>query len=481
MNLDQIFESAQEAFLFYKNVSGKEKADFLGKIAEGLEAVKQELVPLASGESNLPEGRITGELGRTCGQIRLFANLVEEGSWVEATIDHADPERTPAPKPDIRRFLTPLGPVVVFGASNFPLAFSTAGGDTISALASGCPVIYKAHPAHPGTSKLVGQVIHKAVIDSALPIGVFTHVEGGIQMGQDLAKHPKAKAVAFTGSHSGGMALFALAGQRPEPIPVFAEMGSVNPIFTFEKKLEKDISGYAKAFVGSLTLGAGQFCTNPGLIFVPKSVQKEFAEAVKEELEDIAAAPMLHEGIANAYYSAIQYLQAREELEWVKVAAAKDLIKAHPTLAKIKAKDWLKDAKFQEEVFGSFALMVVYESEDELLEIAKKLHGQLTITIWAEEEELNNKLYLINLLEEKCGRMLYKGVPTGVEVGFAMQHGGPYPATTDSRSTSVGVYAIKRFARPIAFQDMPDILLPDALREENLLGIWRMVDGKFKK
>jgi NADP-dependent aldehyde dehydrogenase len=481
MNLDQIFESAQEAFLFYKNVPGKEKATFLRKIADGLEAEKLELIPLASQESNLPEGRITGELGRTCGQIRLFANLVEEGSWVEATVDHADPSRAPAPKPDLRRFLTPLGPVVVFGASNFPLAFSTAGGDTISALASGCPVIYKAHPAHPGTSKLVGQVVHKAVIDSALPIGIFTHVEGGIETGQSLAKHPIAKAIAFTGSHTGGRALFDTANQRSEPIPVFAEMGSVNPIFAFEGKLGTDVSGYAKAFVGSLTLGAGQFCTNPGLIFIPKALQKEFAEAVKKDLEDIAAAPMLHEGIADAYYSALQYLQGREELEWVKVAAAKDLIKGHPALAKIKAKDWLKDNKFQQEVFGSFALMVVYEGEDDLVAIAKKLHGQLTITIWAEEEELNNKLYLINLLEEKCGRMLYKGVPTGVEVGYAMQHGGPYPSTSDSRSTSVGVYAIKRFARPIAFQDMPDILLPDALREDNPLGIWRTVDGVFSK
>ena len=481
MNVDQIFEAAQEAFLFYKNVPGKEKASFLRKVADGLEAEKTELIPLASQESNLPEGRITGELGRTCGQIRLFANLVEEGSWVEATIDHADPNRTPAPKPDLRRFLTPIGPVVVFGASNFPLAFSTAGGDTISALASGCPVIYKAHPAHPGTSKLVGQIIHKAVIDSVLPVGIFTHVEGGIETGQALAKHPIAKAVAFTGSHTGGKALFDLANQRPEPIPVFAEMGSVNPIFAFEGKLGTDVSGHAKSFVGSLTLGAGQFCTNPGLIFIPKIFQKEFAESVKNELEDIAAAPMLHKGIAEAYYSAIQYLQGREELEWVKVAAAKDLIKAHPALAKIKAKDWLKDNKFQEEVFGSFALMVVYENEDDLMAIAKKLLGQLTITIWGEEEELNNKLYLINLLEEKCGRMLYKGVPTGVEVGFAMQHGGPYPSTTDSRGTSVGVYAIKRFVRPIAFQDMPDILLPDALREGNPLGIWRTVDGEFKK
>jgi len=481
MNFDQIFHSAQEAFLHFKNVSGKGKASFLRRIADGLEAEKHLLVPTASEESNLPDGRITGELGRTVGQIRLFANLVEEGSWVEAVIDHADPERSPAPKPDLRRFLSPLGPVVVFGASNFPLAFSTAGGDTISALAAGCPVIYKGHPAHPETSKLVGQVISKALIDSNLPLGIFTHVEGGIAEGQALTKHPMAKAVAFTGSFAGGKALFDTANQRKEPIPVFAEMGSVNPIIALKGMLGKNLEGLAKQFVASLTLGAGQFCTNPGLIMVPSVHAGDFALAVKKELEQIAAAPMLHEGIAEAYYNALTMLQERKELDWVQVAAAKDLIKAYPALAKIKASDWLKDEHFQQEVFGSFALMVTYENFSELYAIAQRLHGQLTITLWGEEEELANKVDLINQLEEKCGRLLFKGVPTGVEVGYAMQHGGPYPSTTDSRFTSVGVYAIKRFARPIAFQDMPHALLPDALREENPLGIWRMVDGEFQK
>ena len=481
MNLDQIFQSAQEAFLYYKNVSGKEKAAFLRKIADGLEAEKTSLIPLASGESNLPEARITGELGRTLGQIRLFANLVEEGSWVEAVIDHSDPERAPVPKPDIRRFLTALGPVVVFGASNFPLAFSTAGGDTISALAAGCPVIYKAHPAHPETSRLVGQVIHKALIDAGLPIGIFTHVEGGIEIGQALAKHPLAKAVAFTGSFAGGKALFDAASQRKEPIPVFAEMGSVNPIIALKEKLGNNLEALAKQFVASLTLGAGQFCTNPGLIMVPAEHAAVFAKEVKNELEQIIAAPMLHSGIAEAYYNALAILEGRKELEWIQVAAAKDLIKAYPALAKIKASDWLEDEHFQQEVFGSFALMVVYEHFNELYAIAQRLHGQLTITLWGEEDELVKKVDLINQLEEKCGRLLFKGVPTGVEVGYAMQHGGPYPATTDSRFTSVGVYAIKRFARPIAFQDMPHDLLPDALREENPLGIWRMVDGEFKR
>ncbi|SDC97716.1 NADP-dependent aldehyde dehydrogenase [Algoriphagus faecimaris] len=481
MNLDQIFNAAQEAFLFYKNLPGKEKADFLEGLAELLEENRAEIVPLAVEESNLPDGRINGELGRTIGQVRLFANLVKEGSWVEATIDPALPDRGPLPRADIRRFLTPLGPVVVFGASNFPLAFSTAGGDTISALAAGCPVIYKAHPAHPKTSQKVADCIHQAILKAGLPSALFTHVEGGIAEGQALVQHPLAKALAFTGSHTGGKALFDLANQREEPIPVYAEMGSVNPIFCFPEKLKKENDALAKAFVGSLTLGVGQFCTNPGLIFVPKDQAPAFEKAISEELNDIASAPMLHPGITEAYYNSLQLLQSREELRWVKVADAQHLINGSTALAEIKASDWLTDSVFQKEVFGAFAMMVVYESEDELQEIAKHLHGQLTITVWAEQEELKNQLYLINLLEEKCGRLLFKGVPTGVEVGHAMQHGGPYPSTTDARSTSVGSYAIKRFARPIAFQDMPDELLPDALRKDNPLGIWRMVDGEFKK
>ncbi|MDF2158862.1 aldehyde dehydrogenase (NADP(+)) [Algoriphagus sp. CAU 1675] len=481
MDLNKIFADAQEAFLFYKNLSGKEKGAFLETLATILEENREEIVPLAVQESNLPEGRINGELGRTVGQIRLFANLVKEGSWVEATIDPADPNRSPLPKSDIRRFLTPLGPVVVFGASNFPLAFSTAGGDTISALASGCPVIYKAHPAHPETSRKVADCIHQALLKTSLPAGIFTHVEGGIDVGQALVKHPVTKAVAFTGSHGGGKALFDLANQREEPIPVFAEMGSVNPIFCFPKKLANDIESLAKSFVASLTLGVGQFCTNPGLIFVPESQAKAYEKAIAAELNGIASAPMLHPGIAQAYYDSIQFLQSREELRWVKVADPKHLINGSTALAEIKASDWLKDNLFQKEVFGAFAMMVVYQDQNDLLEIATKLHGQLTITIWAEDEELKDQLFLLNLLEEKCGRLLFKGVPTGVEVGFAMQHGGPYPSTTDSRSTSVGAYAIKRFARPIAFQDMPEELLPDALRDGNPLGIWRMVNGKWEK
>ncbi len=450
MNLDLIFSAAQEAFLSYKNLSGSKKADFLEKIAEILEENRSAIVLMAVRESNLPEGRINGELGRTTGQIKLFANLLREGSWVEATIDPADPNRSPMPKADIRRMLTPLGPVVVFGASNFPLAFSTAGGDTISALAAGCPVIYKGHPAHPDTSSFVGSCISQAIKKSGLPDGIFTHVEGGVKMGQDLVKHPATKAVGFTGSYGAGKSLFNIASNRDEPIPVYAEMGSVNPVFTFPQRLGNELVPLAQSFVSSLTLGSGQFCTNPGLIFIPRALASRFANAVSEALQGVADSPMLHEGITESYFKSLTELQLRSELNWVKVPSAAHLINVSPALAEIKAADWMADNLFQQEVFGSFALMVVYENEAELIDIAKKLHGQLTITIWADNSELKSSSELLNLLEEKCGRLLFAGVPTGVEVGYAMQH-------------------------------VPSELLPDALKDDNPLGIMRQVNGSWKK
>lgn len=478
-NLHSYFEKAAQAFVALKSKSEGQKAAFLEEIAIQIENIKDVLIPAASRESNLPEGRITGELGRTVGQIRLFANLVKEGSWVEATIDNADPSRTPVPKPDIRRMLRPLGPVVVFGASNFPLAFSTAGGDTVSALAAGCPVIYKAHPGHPETSKLVADAIGVAAEKSAMPEGIFQHVEGGISIGQELAKHPIAKAIAFTGSYTGGKALFDTAAARKEPIPVYAEMGSVNPIFAFEGKLSKELDALATAYVGSLTLGVGQFCTNPGLIFVPESQADAFSKAVADKVAAVAAAPMLHEGIAQAYYQRLTALKDKDKLSWIHAASASDIIAGSPAFAKVSAADWISDEAFQEEVFGPFGIMVTYTDLQQLVLVAEALKGQLTCTLWALPDELEAKF--ISIIEEKCGRLLFKGAPTGVEVGFAMQHGGPFPATSDSRSTSVGVYAIKRFARPVAFQDMPEAFLPETLKDSNASGIWRTVDGTFKK
>ena len=480
-DLNANFKKAQQAFKAVKSKSVAQKAAFLESMAVEIENIKSELIPTASRESNLPEGRITGELGRTLGQIRLFAKLIKEGSWVEATIDHADPERAPAPKPDIRRMLRPLGPVVVFGASNFPLAFSTAGGDTVSALAAGCPVIYKAHPGHPETSKLVADAIAAAAQQSDMPEGVFQHIEGGIAIGQELAKHPMAKAIAFTGSFAGGKALFDTAASRDEPIPVYAEMGSVNPIFAFEAKLSKNLDALASAYVGSLTLGVGQFCTNPGLIFVPESKADAFAEAVAEKIAAVAAAPMLHDGIAKTYNDRIATLKEKDKLTWVHAATASELSHGSPALARVTATDWISDDAFQEEVFGPFGILVTYGNSSQLAEIAESLKGQLTCTLWAEDEELAENADFLALIEEKCGRLLFKGAPTGVEVGFAMQHGGPFPSTSDSRSTSVGVYAIKRFARPVAFQDMPEKFLPEELKDSNPLEIWRTIDGVLKK
>ncbi len=479
--IDTYLNLSKEAFYVYKKTSNSEKSAFLEEVALQIDAIREQLIPTASKESHLPEGRITGELGRTLGQIRLFAKVVKEGSWIEATIDHADPERSPLPKPDIRRMLRPLGPVLVFGASNFPLAFSTAGGDTVSALAAGCPVLYKAHPAHPETSRMVSEAIKVAIRKSNLPKGVFQHIEGGVDIGQELASHPGIQAIAFTGSFKGGKALFDTATQRENPIPVYAEMGSVNPVFAFESKLSSEMKALAAAYVGSLTLGVGQFCTNPGLIFVPEKLATEFAEAVLDNLKEVKAGPMLHEGIGKAYYDMLKSMEGAEEVQWIKKAEAEDMHLGNPTFVRIQGSDWLKDEAFQEEIFGPYGMMVTYKNSGELKEIVTALKGQLTCSIWAEDLEVENSMDLIREIEEKCGRILFKGVPTGVEVGFAMQHGGPFPSTTDSRSTSVGVHAIKRFARPVAFQDMPTQVLPAELQEENPLGIWRTVDGIWQK
>ncbi|WP_245949444.1 aldehyde dehydrogenase (NADP(+)) [Echinicola strongylocentroti] len=476
MQLDKVLNQSEAAFEQYKTTSLADRASFLRVIAEQLEAVKETLIPTACAESNLPEGRITGELGRTTGQIRLFATYVEEGTWLEATIDHADPDRAPVPKPDLRRMLVPLGPVAVFGASNFPLAFSTAGGDSISALAAGCTVVYKGHPGHPKTSLMVFEAIQKAITEAGFPEGVFQHIEGGIAEGQALVQHPAVKAVGFTGSFKGGKALFDLANDRSTPIPVYAEMGSINPIIAFEKALEQQAK-VAGQYAQSLTLGAGQFCTNPGVIFVPSSIAESFAQHVGKALADTAGQEMLHEGIQTAYNESLDKLANAGGLHWIQKAAGKET--GHPALALTDLDTWIREEALQEEVFGPFGIVVAYDSKEALLQAARSLQGQLTITLWASDEELSSQGALISALQEKCGRLLFGGVPTGVEVGHAMQHGGPYPATTDSRSTSVGVYAIKRFARPFAFQNCPDSLLPEVLKEANPLGIVRTVDGVF--
>jgi len=478
MPYTKIFTEAERAFSRYKKLPAAEKALLLRTIAEEIERLGDELLETAHWESNLPLARLTGERGRTVNQLRLFAALVEEGTWIEATIDTAIPDRSPIPRPDLRRMLIPLGPVVVFGASNFPLAFSTAGGDTASALAAGCPVIYKEHPAHPQTSQLVYSAIQRALQKCELPDGIFQHVSGGNEVGQALVQHPQARAVAFTGSFKGGKAIFDLACQRQVPIPVYAEMGSVNPIFVLPEKAA-NAQQLAEQAAQSVLLGVGQFCTCPGLIFFPAAeTSPAFLETFAEKLRDAPAEKMLHESICSNYYQHLNGLHAHESVDLV-LAPAEDVLTGGAALAITTAQQWLQNPALQEEIFGPYALVVTYDSLEELQQAARQLQGQLTCTLWGTDQELGQAEELVDLLREKCGRLLFSGVPTGVEVTHAMTHGGPFPATTDSRSTSVGTYAIKRFARPVTFQSAPQELLPEELRDENPRHIWRTINGKL--
>lgn len=479
-------QEATKAYRTYKNIDKNKKATFLRNIANEIEAKTSQLVERAMAESGLPQARLTGEVGRTTGQLRMFANLVEEGSWVDATIDLAQPDRQPLPKSDIRRMLVALGPVVVFGASNFPLAFSVAGGDTASALASGCPVVVKAHPAHLGTSALVGEAIANAVAKSDVPKGVFSLLfDDSYEIGETLVKHPLTKAVAFTGSYKGGMALVKMNEQRQEPIPVFAEMGSINPVVFLPKAIATQGEELAKKYAGSITLGAGQFCTNPGLLLAIKGDGFEtFKTTLIKAMEEIPSATMLTEGIQQNYEKLSTSVQSQEGVELIsesKLINGDLKCQSTPRLATVSAKTFISNPKLQEEIFGPYSLLVVAENIEELENVISTLHGQLTSTLMSAEGELANYSAVVDLLAEKTGRLILNGVPTGVEVCSSMQHGGPFPATNDSRFTSVGTKAILRFARPIAWQDWTNELLPAELQDGNPLGIWRLVDNNWSK
>jgi 2,5-dioxopentanoate dehydrogenase len=481
MHIDSVLEKAEASFVVYKKASGRDRAKFLLAIANEIETLGEELLRAAHEETNLPIARLTGERSRTMGQLKLFADLIDEGTWVEATIDTAIPDRKPLPRVDLRRMLLPLGPVVVFGASNFPFAFSTAGGDTASALAAGCPVIYKEHPGHPKTSQLVYKAISKALETCQLPPEVFQHVSGGVEVGQELVAHPKTSAVAFTGSFKGGKAIFDSACQRKQPIPVFAEMGSVNPIVVLPEKSRTNPQELAAQAAQSVLLGVGQFCTNPGLIFYPEAdTINEFLQNLTDKLQNAPAEKMLHAGICGNYFSEFKKLINQKGVEPL-VMPEEDEVSGKAGLARVSVQDWLKNPALQEEVFGPFTLVVTYKNTEELKSVAKELNGQLTITLWGCDDEHEAPIDLIDEFREKCGRLLFEGVPTGVEVSPAMTHGGPFPATTDSRSTSVGTYAIKRFARPFTFQSAPQRLLPEELKDENTLNIWRTVNNELTK
>ena len=482
--IDIILEASHTAFQQYKKISGTAKAIFLEAIAAEIEALGQPLIAKAMEETNLPEARLVGERGRTCNQLRQFAALVREGSWVEARIDTALPDRVPLPKPDLRKMMVPLGPVVVFGASNFPFAYSTAGVDTASALASGCSVVLKAHPAHPHTSEMVASSIAKAMAKTKMPSDVFLHVQdSSFEAGKALVQHPLTKAVGFTGSFSGGKALYDYATQRSEPIPVFAEMGSINPVFILPGALKARSEKIAEMYAASITQGVGQFCTNPGLLLGLENAELEvFKKQLSEKMKLIAPGTMLHPGIARNYSK--NRAKALEQKGVQLLAESNERPKenqASATLATVQATDFTANHLLMEEVFGPYSLLVTANTIEELKTAATKIPGQLTATIIGEDEDLVTYADFIDLIKEKAGRVIINGVPTGVEVCAAMHHGGPFPATTDSRFTSVGADAIKRFVRPVSFQNFPQHLLPAELKDENLLGIWRLFNSEWRK
>ncbi len=476
--LNLAVEKARSAFSSYRKVSGTAKATFLEAIASEIEALGETLLNRYTLETGLPMGRAQGERGRTCGQLRMFANLLKDGTWVNAKIDPALPERSPLPRQDIRSMERPLGPVAIFGASNFPLAFSTAGGDTTSALAAGCPVVFKAHPAHLGTSELVGLAIQKAAKDNAMPDGVFSLLfDDGIEIGQKLVSHRDIKAVGFTGSFRGGTAIYKTATQRPEPIPVYAEMGSTNPVFILPETLANKGEELAQQYINSVTLGVGQFCTNPGVLMIRKN--ESFMKALEEKAENAQGGNMLTGNIQSAYHAGIE--KARKFTKVIGIGKKPEGKTAvEPYILHSDYQNFKDNPDLSEEIFGPTSVVVEANSKDEFLEIAQNLNGHLTATVHGSEAELAEYSDLLEILEQKVGRLIINGFPTGVEVTNAMVHGGPFPATTDSRSTSVGTGAIYRFTRPVCFQDMPNSLLPDELKNSNPLSIWRLIDGEMK-
>ncbi|HEY1108397.1 MAG TPA: aldehyde dehydrogenase (NADP(+)) [Opitutaceae bacterium] len=468
--IDQAVSAAAAAAPAFAATTNAQRAAFLEKIADELVALGAALLERAHAETSLPMPRLEGERARTAGQLRLFASLVREGSWVDARIDPALPQRTPLPRPDLRRMLQPLGPVAVFGASNFPLAFSVAGGDTSSALAAGNPVIVKAHPAHPGTSDLAAQAIASAARACGLPPGVFAMVHGASpEVSVTLVRHPLLEAVGFTGSTRAGRALFDAAAARPRPIPVFAEMGSVNPVFLLPTALAERTAALAEGVTTSFTLGVGQFCTKPGLVVgVASSAWTAFADALAAKARTVPAAPMLHTGIKDTFTRGVAALSG---VEWLVQGG-------HAHVARVDAATLLARPELAHELFGPFTLLVTARDTAELRTLANSLEGQLTATLHGTEADLTAAADLIAILSRKAGRIVINGFPTGVEVSPAMHHGGPYPASTDPRFTSVGTAAIQRFARPICYQNLPDALLPDALKSANPLGLLRLLDGK---
>ena len=481
-DLARACELADAAVEPYRALPLEQRARFLETIAQRILDLGPTLIERASQESGLPAARLEGERGRTVNQLRLFAKVVRDGHFLEATLDSALLDRTP-PRPDLRMRKIPLGAVAVFGASNFPLAFSVAGGDTASSLAAGCPVVVKAHNAHLGTSELVGKAVLQAALECGMPEGVFSLLIGeGNQIGGDLVSHPAIRAVGFTGSRAGGLALSQIAAKRKEPIPVYAEMSSINPVYLLPGALEAGGAKLAGAFVDSLTLGVGQFCTNPGLVIVLAGPQLvAFRDAAAAALQLKPAGTMLTAGIHQAYDNAIGKRAGVGGVQLVANGSQEGPgCAARAALYQCDAATFLANPALEEEIFGPVSLMIACRNEDEILAVTRHLEGQLTATVHAVESDHALAGALLPLLERKVGRILFNGFPTGVEVSYAMVHGGPFPATSDARSTSVGATAIERFLRPVCYQDVPAGLLPDALKDGNPLGLVRLVDGEVK-
>ena len=481
--IENILEKAQQAFVAIEKLGISKRVAFMRTVADEIEAIGSELITTAQEESHLPEGRLIGEKGRTIFQWRSYADAVERGASLDASIDTAIPDRTPT-KPDIRKTTVGLGPVTVFGASNFPFAFSTAGGDTASAIGAGCPVIVKAHSGHPKTSQIMADAIIRAVEKSNFPDGTFAHVYcKNHEEAQLLVSHPIIKAVGFTGSNRGGMALVDVANKRVNPIPVYAEMGSINPVFLLPGKMKAAASEMAKQYVGSLTLGVGQFCTNPGIAIGLNSPElDQFIETFKEEISKVAPAPMLNANIAKGYTTNRDKLVGQAGVDVVAVAAAEPSEGCGAaTVATALGVDFLINDALQDEVFGPFAIIIKCKDADEMLAVTEKLHGQLTATLLATGEDLAENPELIALIQNKCGRIIFNNFPTGVEVCKSMHHGGPFPSSSNALYTSVGSDSIKRFVRPLSFQNWPDEFLPEELKNDNPLGIWRTVNNALTK
>jgi NADP-dependent aldehyde dehydrogenase len=479
----KVMQQSADAFVLYQKTSAESKALFLEAIANNIEELGDALIQQASADTNLPAPRLTGERGRTTMQLRMFAQMLREGSWVEASIDTAVPDKAP-PKPDLRKMLLPLGPVIVFGASNFPFAYSTAGGDTASALAAGCSVVVKGHPAHLQTSVMVAKAIDKAIQSCGMPVNTFQHVtDSSFEAGKALVQDPNTAAVGFTGSFTGGKALYDYAAARKNPIPVFSEMGSINPVIFLPDTLAKNAESLAKQYAGSITLGMGQFCTNPGLLIgIAGAGLDHFLQNLAKEFEPVVPAKMLHKGIHKAYIEKMQAALHEKGVHLIaKSATVAGEMEATPTLATVEGSLFLNNPLLHEEVFGPYSLMVICKDAEELEAVWKSLAGQLTTTLMGTDKDFADYRSLLDIAPSIAGRIVFNSVPTGVEVCPSMVHGGPFPASTDSRFTAVGIQAVKRWVRPVCYQNCPPDLLPDALQDGNPLKIWRQVNNVWKR